>query len=786
MTGRRAMALGVAGLVVLAVAGYALGFRRAASGALTLVARDGRVTEASPNTWFCQAGARVLSTPRSGSLVFPAGDDYRLFSAEGVPVRIVFDVNWRLTGTGTAGDWLLRGSDSSFVAAIVEAPLRRHGRAAAGGLPVETIESTGGAAVRDALAGALRAEPDIAYELVVRSHEATPRGATTSIRPPVLLIGIDALDGRLLDEAIAAGRAPHLAGLIRRGVRGDLATLTPMLSPLIWTSMATGVGPDRHGILDFVSPDPATGRPIPVTSAQRRAPAFWNVATAFGRPVDVVAWLATWPAESITGRLVSDRFGFLAYAAGASGQPPAPDMVSPPELLEELTGLALAPTDVTLESTRRALSVDRNEFERARGHGFEKGELVNNYILTLATAETFTRIGERFLRRPGAAGRAAITAVYFEYLDAVGHLFMPFAPPRRPDVTEEEARRYGGAVAASYAVMDEFVGRLLAAAGDSSVVLIVSDHGFLAGDARPAGSAAIEGGQAARWHRNPGVIVMAGPGIRSGEILAGAHVLDVTPTLAYLAGLPIAEDLEGRLLTGALEPSGLAANPPVRVGNWTLPPDVWAPSATATTPGGPSGTAGPAAAPSPLDSVKTWVNLGLVLEQRGNMAGAERLYRQALEVAPDDPNAANNLANNWRRTGRVAEAIALFERLTTAHPDFRPALQNLGACYLEAGQPARAIEWFDRALAAEPGNVLALVNRGHARLRSGQADGAESDFRAALRLEPRSANAWFGIGLIAGQRGELKEAMSAFERTLAIDPDHRAARDNLRVLTRKQ
>jgi tetratricopeptide (TPR) repeat protein len=245
--------------------------------------------------------------------------------------------------------------------------------------------------------------------------------------------------------------------------------------------------------------------------------------------------------------------------------------------------------------------------------------------------------------------------------------------------------------------------------------------------------------------------------------------------LLYLAGLPIADDLEGHLLTGAIDPDRLASNPPIKVARWILPADVWATPERATTAGGPADAGRAEATSTPLDSVKSWVNLGLVLEQRGNLAEAERLYRRALVAAPGDPNATNNLANNWRRSGRVSEAIALFERLTAEHPEFRPALQNLGACYLEAGQPARAIEWFDRALAAEPGNALALVNRGHARLRSGQPDQAAADFRSALRLEPRSANAWFGLGLVAGQRGDLGEARDAFERTLAIDPTHRAA-----------
>jgi tetratricopeptide (TPR) repeat protein len=779
---RRAVVVLGLGLIVAAAAWVGLDLRRAMPDGLTLMSRGGRVTEVSPGSLYRGSGGEVLATPREGRLVFPGGDDYRLFSAEGLPVAITFDVTWRLVDNAPAAAFLARDTDSTFTAAVIDAALRRRARPAAAALSMERIAADRGESLRGALGAALAAEKGLAFDLAVRSFEAGAVAGPAGSRNPVLLIGIDALDNRLLDAAIAEGRAPNLAGLIHRGVRGDLATLTPMLSPLIWTSMATGVGPDRHGILDFLTNDPATGKAIPVTSALRRAPAFWNVATAAGLPVDVVAWLASWPAESITGRLVSDRFGFLAYAAGSSDRPPAPDMVHPPALLDELTGIAQHPTDVAYAAVTRALRVDEPTFETARGRGFAKGELVNNYILTLATAETSTRIGERFLSRPGPGGRAAITAVYYEYLDAVGHLFMRYAPPRRDDITAEDFARYGGAVFASYAVMDEFVGRLAAAAGDSTVIVVVSDHGFLAGEARPSGPSAIEGGQAARWHRNPGVIILAGPGIRAGVTLDGAHVLDVTPTLIHLAGLPVADDLEGRLLDDAFTPQWRGAHPVSRGPRYALPADVWAAPDVPTAGGG---TAGAATATS-LDSVKIWVNLGLVREQRGDLAEAERLFRRALATAPADPNAANNLANVLRRTGRVTEAITLFERLTAAHPDFRPALQNLGACYLEAGQPEKAIPWFDRALAAEPGNVMALVNRGHARLRTGRdAAGAESDFREALRLESQTANAWFGLGLVAGQRGDYDAARDAFSRTLALDPAHGAAKENLRVLTRK-
>jgi len=62
-------------------------------------------------------------------------------------------------------------------------------------------------------------------------------------------------------------------------------------------------------------------------------------------------------------------------------------------------------------------------------------------------------------------------------------------------------------------------------------------------------------------HRAPGILVMAGPGIQSGSRLRAASVLDLTPTMLYLLGLPVANDMEGRVLLEAFEPAARRARP---------------------------------------------------------------------------------------------------------------------------------------------------------------------------------------------------------------------------------
>jgi len=74
-------------------------------------------------------------------------------------------------------------------------------------------------------------------------------------RPPakrVLLIGWDAADWVFLTPLLDAGKMPNLQRLIDGGTSGRIATLQPILSPILWTSIATGKRGDKHRILSFV------------------------------------------------------------------------------------------------------------------------------------------------------------------------------------------------------------------------------------------------------------------------------------------------------------------------------------------------------------------------------------------------------------------------------------------------------------------------------------------------------------------------------------------------------
>src|SRR5881392_300352 len=119
--------------------------------------------------------------------------------------------------------------------------------------------------------------------------------------PRVIFVGLDGADWQMLDRLAL----PNLTSLARAGDKRVLLTQHPPLSPLVWTTMMTGVSPLEHRILDFTRFDPVTRAREPITSDERAVPAIWNMVSARGKKVGVFGLWATDPPESVNGIIVS-------------------------------------------------------------------------------------------------------------------------------------------------------------------------------------------------------------------------------------------------------------------------------------------------------------------------------------------------------------------------------------------------------------------------------------------------------------------------------------------------
>src|SRR5512133_96303 len=102
------------------------------------------------------------------------------------------------------------------------------------------------------------------------SADAPPHGRR------VLLVGLDGADWQAIDPLVEAGRLPAFARLRSGGRTGTLLATPPLVSPILWTTIATGRRPEDHRVLDFMVDVPGGGQ-APVPSTERRVSALWNL-----------------------------------------------------------------------------------------------------------------------------------------------------------------------------------------------------------------------------------------------------------------------------------------------------------------------------------------------------------------------------------------------------------------------------------------------------------------------------------------------------------------------------
>ncbi|MDH3216218.1 MAG: alkaline phosphatase family protein [Candidatus Krumholzibacteria bacterium] len=555
----------------------------------------------------------------------------------------------------------------------------------------------------------------------------------------VVFVGVDGADWHIIDELIAQNRLPNFKKLVREGASGPLTSIEPLLSPLIWTTMATGRLPEEHGILNFTVADPETGKKLPISRLYRKVDAFWNILSDYHRSVDVIGWLATFPAEPISGVMVTDRFGYLAYAD--AGEATA-GTVSPVERMDELRGLVTPSTSVSYEEFYPFVHLDRAAFIQNRSSAFDPKNPISSMLMLYASAKTYRRITNHLF----AGDQPDFLATYFELVDATKHLFMHYAPPRRPHVDESGYEINKDAVTAAYVMQDSIIGEFIDKCDDNTVLIVASDHGFKSGESRPQQRPEIWAGKAAFWHRLDGIICLYGNGIRTGFAIEGASILDIAPTFLALQGLPKPQDMPGKILESAF--ADVLAS---RVNRSVV---------------------------SSLDREREVDDLALT---SGGAATDEALKKlEALGyITPDNPDAYNNLGQRYQEQGRYSEAIAEFEKALAINPNFPGALNNLGVCYGKLKQYDKAEASLKKAIQLNPEDVYAMNNLAVMFMSLKQLDRARRYSEESVAIEPKYANGHLTLGSIYATMGLLDLAETEFEKALVIDPANRSAQVNL-------
>jgi len=386
------------------------------------------------------------------------------------------------------------------------------------------------------------------------SGSETPPGKPVG---KVLVIGVDGLEWKVLRPLLAAGKCPNLRGLMERGAFGQLATIDPTLSPIIWTTIATGRMPKAHGIHDFLDENRKE-----YTSSRRGVPAVWNIADRYGMSSNVIGWWITWPVEHINGVMVSGTSsGALASVNWKpSLLPGGADQVWPVALTDEIMAVA---TEAGAENAVKALARERIFGQLpAELLDQQQKDIEQTTLWSIQSDLTFDAIA----RRVFSAHPAQLNMVYFGGTDVTSHRYWrQYEPESFAWHGNEVVDKSQAAVIPNYYEwIDSLIGGLVEAVGPGTNVFVMSDHGFHAINTETQPAKEAKGMTGHHVGAPAGVLVAAGPDIGhlpqcdvTGFLQAGAlpvmgSVADVTPTLLALLGIPAARDMKGRALAQLL------------------------------------------------------------------------------------------------------------------------------------------------------------------------------------------------------------------------------------------
>ncbi len=281
-------------------------------------------------------------------------------------------------------------------------------------------------------------------------------------KPVTVIFGADGVSWERIDELTAKGQLPAWQALQKQGTRIDMESIEPLMSPILWTTIASGVGADKHGVHTFYA-----------SSASVEVPRIWDVVEQNGGRAGLLGWPVTWPPRPINGFMIPSLF-----ARGAETYPPELSFVRELAMREKgrrardmrsyaIYGIRCVQYGVKLSTLVQAVEVLRG---------------TDDYLASLSPRR-FLKLkihGDIFLELWDRE-RPDFISFYNNVADVTSHYFWKyFEPEAFPEVTPEEAKRFGDSVPEAYRQYDAVMGNILRYIPEHVNVLVLSDHGLQA------------------------------------------------------------------------------------------------------------------------------------------------------------------------------------------------------------------------------------------------------------------------------------------------------------------
>ncbi len=169
---------------------------------------------------------------------------------------------------------------------------------------------------------------------------------------------------------------------------------------------------------------------------------------------------------------------------------------------------------------------------------------------------------------------------------------------------------------------------------------------------------------------------------------------------------------------------------------------------------------------------------GVAAHRAGNLAQAEKLYRQILRADASSFPALHMLGFLKGQQGQYDEAITLLNKAVKRNPEDVTARVHHAHALMAARRFDEALIAYDRILAAQPGNFEAHYNRGVILSQKQRFEEALAALDAALALQPGTAAVFHNRGAVLVGLERYGEAMESYDRALELDPEYAPARAN--------
>jgi arylsulfatase A-like enzyme len=278
-----------------------------------------------------------------------------------------------------------------------------------------------------------------------------------------IFVGLDCATHWIVEKMVNDGELPHLSKLMREGVTFHTETDEPVVSPVVWSSIASGKVPDKHGIKSFHG-----------TSASMRTKRIWDIFEEHGHAVGVMGHFVTWPPRAINGFMIPDllaldaqtyprEYNFIRHLTESSKAGKRQGLV-------EMIGFAVTAWRSGIRAATLLQAAGELVKRKIGTRDFRDVQYDVRVLKQRLYSDLFVALCKKF----------QTTYAYFHnhLIDTSSHIFWQYMEPEKFDgVLPQDVARFGGRLLEAYREADRTLGKILQLADNHTLVVAASDHG---------------------------------------------------------------------------------------------------------------------------------------------------------------------------------------------------------------------------------------------------------------------------------------------------------------------